>query len=105
MTYQEACHQATIAQGLEAFLNREGWTVEQTGGFTMVATCRIGDGTVWTVTDESEQDDGGYLACRQPVTAWEDSTLWDEAYTNGDVEVHEHLTRAEVFALIEGNPS
>jgi hypothetical protein len=98
--YTEACKSAAEAQGLGQFWDRPGWQVEQTGGFTMVA-CRYLDGTVWTVTHESEDEDGGYLAAHQPREAWEDSTLWDEAHSKGEVTIHENLTRAQVFAVAE----
>lgn len=93
--YPAACRRAAARQGLGPFLDAEGWTVEQTGGFTMVA-CRympaeLGEEEpmVWTVTHED-----GYFACRQTVAGWESGEVEppEDAYRPG-------LTLAEALAL------
>jgi hypothetical protein len=87
--YAEACRRAAIDQGLGAFLDADGWSVEQTGGFTMVAYRRMeGRREVWSVTHED-----GYLACLW--TAEEDETGEEpdgEPYLTG-------LTQEQALAL------
>lgn len=68
-SYEEACQHATIAQGLEPFALADGWTVEQTGGFTMVAVRHMPDGTVWTVTRDGS-DEAPYYAVHSTREAW-----------------------------------
>jgi hypothetical protein len=88
--YLAACRAAARQQGLGPFLHREGWEVEQTGGFTMVAARYVGD-HVWTVTE----DGGGYLACYQTAEGWREGTEPPEtAYRFG-------LSLAEALALAE----
>jgi hypothetical protein len=98
MSYAEACRRAAEEQGLAPFLDAEGWTVEQTGGFTMVA-CRYlpaelegaPPSHVWTVTSEGD----GYYACRQTVTGWtHGEEPPEDAYRQG-------LSLAEALALGE----
>lgn len=88
--YAAACRAAALQQGLGAFLDRDGWIVEQTGGFTMVAV-RYDDDHCWTVT----LDGGGYLACRQTAAGWEEGVEPPrDAYRFG-------LTLDEALALCE----
>ena len=56
LDYANACREATINQGLQPFADADGWSVEQTGGFTMVATRILPDGTVWTVTRDGADE-------------------------------------------------
>ena len=76
--YDAACKRAAHNQNLGAFLDAEGWTVEQTGGFTMVAVRYMGE-ECWTVI----HDGNGYLAARQSVENWTDlaEELGDDAYS------------------------
>jgi hypothetical protein len=100
--YADACKRAATAQGLDPLtaaaqarageLERVGitYSVEQTGGFTMVAARYVGD-HVWTVTE----DGGGYLACYQTAEGWREGTEPPEtAYRFG-------LSLAEALALAE----
>jgi hypothetical protein len=65
--YLAACDRAAEEQGLAAFTDDDAWEVQQTGGFTMVATRPVMDGLIWTVT----HDGHGYLAGLQTSEAWE----------------------------------
>ena len=82
MNYAKACREATEAQGLSAFAATDGWTVEQTGGFTMVAVRHLADNTVWCVTMDGPEDTP-YFAVHVPHTVWEEQTdgpYLDECY-------------------------
>jgi hypothetical protein len=78
--YADACKRAATAQGLDPLtaaaqarageLERVGitYSVEQTGGFTMVATFYV-SGEAITCTYE-----GAWIVCAQPVEQWTDGT-------------------------------
>jgi hypothetical protein len=81
LTYTDRCVAAATAQGLDPVvdaLTAAGLPVEleQTGGFTMVATVRSLSGVV-TVTD-----DDGYSVARFTGTSWDDGDC-AETYTFG----------------------
>ena len=71
--YLGACAAATKDQGLAPFAEAEGWTVEQTGGFTMVAVAHMPDGSVWTVTRDGSED-APYFAVHSPLSTWRGET-------------------------------
>jgi hypothetical protein len=72
--YDAACKQATTSQGLDpvvARLEAERLVVdvEQTGGFTMVATVKVPAGTVGITADSD--DDRPYLVAFYPGQDWD----------------------------------
>jgi hypothetical protein len=73
-SYDDACRRAAEDQHLGAFYDAPGWTVEQTGGFTMVAVRYMGDGHCYTVT----YDGDGYMGCRQTVKGWQEGAEPDD---------------------------
>jgi hypothetical protein len=88
-SYDDACRRAAEDQHLGAFYDAPGWTVEQTGGFTMVAVRYMGDGHCYTVT----YDGDGYMGCRQTVKGWQEGAEpADDAYMSG-------LTLTDALAL------
>lgn len=86
--YEAACRAAATAQGLDpltaavaarqAELDSAGvrYSVEQTGGFTMVATF-YGRGEAITCTDE-----GSWMVCAQPEQDWIDGEYDDRHVTD-----------------------
>lgn len=61
--YINACAAAATEQGLDPLRHLPGVTIEQTGGFTMVATIHRPDGGYVGITCEAD----GYLICDYPT--------------------------------------
>lgn len=77
--YDEACKAAATNQGLDPALSALRAAgirheLEQTGGFTMVVTVPVQDGTIGITADEDDE----FLAVFYPGTAWQDGPEGDE---------------------------
>jgi hypothetical protein len=78
--YESACRRAIVHQGLERFEASSDWTVEQTGGFTMVAFRHCAGGISWAVTMNGTEPGREYFAVCLPTSKLEEEGDDGEGY-------------------------
>lgn len=91
--YERACKRATEDQGLSPFAAAEGWRVDQTGGFTMVAYKDLDDGSTWSVTRNAIAPEAPYLCVRAPLD-WDGC---DPPYEQRELPLAEALQLGSTF--------